>query len=150
MSNNSKRLVISEAETAAFAADFAAQLKNGDIVCLEGTLGAGKSFFARALIRSHFHSPHMDVPSPTFTLVQRYGADEGDILPIWHFDLYRLSSPEEVYETGWEDALSEGVVLVEWPEKLEGLLPVRRYDVRLSFVEGEPNHRDIEVIYHDA
>lgn len=110
----------SEAETEECARTFAAELRAGDVVCLQGNLGMGKSTFARALIRTACNDPHMEVPSPTFTLVQIY---EGQSCPIWHFDLYRIKSPEEIWELGWDDALAEGIVLVEWPERLGNLLP---------------------------
>ncbi|HIF25865.1 MAG TPA: tRNA (adenosine(37)-N6)-threonylcarbamoyltransferase complex ATPase subunit type 1 TsaE [Micavibrio sp.] len=85
------------------------------IILLSGTLGMGKSVFARALIRALCNNETMDVPSPTYTLVQQYEADD---ITLRHFDLYRLEDPEEVYELGWEEALSEGISLIEWPERL--------------------------------
>lgn len=139
-----KTLLRDERETEAFAKNFAVQLTGGkDVICLSGGLGAGKTLFCRALIRALCQEEGMDVPSPTFTLVQQYDAADGRI--IWHFDLYRLEEPEEVYETGWEEALADGIVLVEWPEKLGSLLPAVRKDVILSAVDGEPNARLIEV-----
>jgi tRNA threonylcarbamoyladenosine biosynthesis protein TsaE len=103
-------------------------LKPGDAVCLSGPLGAGKSTLARALIRA-LTRPDEDVPSPTFTLVQFYdGAD----LKIAHFDLYRLTSPQEAYEIGLDEALEDGAAVIEWPERLEGALPADRLDVEIS------------------
>jgi tRNA threonylcarbamoyladenosine biosynthesis protein TsaE len=92
-------------------------------VGLAGPLGAGKTSLARALIHALPGQPGSEtetVPSPTFTLVQVY---ERAPAPVWHFDLYRLERPEEVWELGWEEALAEGIVLVEWPERLGALLP---------------------------
>ncbi len=86
----------------------------GDVIALEGPLGAGKTTLARAFIR-HLTSPGEDVPSPTFTLVQTYAAARA---PIWHFDLFRLSHADEAIELGIEDAFAEGIVLIEWPERL--------------------------------
>ncbi len=112
----------SELETANFAKDCARQAKNGDIFTLNGTLGMGKSVFARAFIQS-LNNDIGDIPSPTFTLVQNYDTNKGT---IWHFDLYRIHTPEEIYEIGWEEALSDGIVLIEWPERLGTLLPAKR------------------------
>ena len=87
----------------------------------------------------------MEVPSPTYTLVQAYPSPVGE---IWHFDLYRLSGPEEIYEIGWEEALGVHIMLVEWPERLGPLLPARRIDVRLEAVSGHPNHRKVSITRH--
>lgn len=119
----------SEEETAQHAQDFAHQLRPGDVVCLYGDLGLGKSVFARALIRHLAGNPALEVPSPTFTLVQTYDTDKG---PLWHFDLYRLKDPDEVYELGWEDALAEAINIVEWPERLGYLLPAHRINIHLT------------------
>lgn len=120
----------SEEETADFARDLALILHAGDVLFLEGDLGMGKSVFARALIRELTVEPDLEVPSPTFTLVQTYDTIKG---PLWHFDLYRIKAPEEVYELGWEDALAEGIVLVEWPSRLNsGLAPRNRLELGFS------------------
>ena len=105
----------SEKKTAALACRLAELSKIGDVIYLKGTLGMGKSSFARSFIRHLSGDPHQEVPSPTFTLVQTY--DDLD-LPVWHFDLYRLESPEEVEEIGIDEALSSAVSLIEWPEHL--------------------------------
>jgi tRNA threonylcarbamoyladenosine biosynthesis protein TsaE len=97
-----------------------------DVVALGGTLGMGKTAFARFFIQ-HLAGVE-EVPSPTFTLVQTYDCPAGT---IWHFDLYRLSRPEDVWELGFEDALAAGILLIEWPERLGALLPVRRLDLTL-------------------
>lgn len=131
-----------EEETAALAASLAGSLASGTVLCLWGDLGMGKSVFARALIRALAGDPALDVPSPTYTLVQDYETPLG---PLRHFDLYRLSVPEEVYELGWEEALAEGLALVEWPERLGALLPLCRIDIRLRPGAGGPDSRIIEV-----
>ncbi len=113
--------VVSVAQTEALAARLAKTLKAGDIVALEGPLGAGKTVFARGLIRA-FNPSVGEVPSPTFTLAQLYNAPDFD---IWHFDLYRLKAPEEAYEIGIEEAFSGALSILEWPEKLGRLLPRR-------------------------
>jgi tRNA threonylcarbamoyladenosine biosynthesis protein TsaE len=120
-----------EAATARLGAAIGRALKPGEAVCLSGPLGAGKSTLARALIRS-LTTPTEDVPSPTFTLVQFY---DGSGLKIAHFDLYRLTSPDEAYEIGLDEALDDGAAVIEWPERLQGALPADRLDVEIS-VEG--------------
>lgn len=109
-----------EQATEALGATLAARLKPGDVVGLKGDLGAGKTTLARAIIRAAAADPDLIVPSPTFTLVEVYDTPRG---AYWHFDLYRLDDPEQVYELGWEEARAEGIVLVEWPERLGRLLP---------------------------
>lgn len=119
----------SENDTVALARRLAAGLKPGDVLCLHGDLGMGKSVFARGLIRAFSNKPDLEVPSPTFTLVQTYDTDAGD---VWHFDLYRLKSPDEVYELGWEEGRANAIVIVEWPERLGYLMPPGRIDINLS------------------
>lgn len=109
-----------EQATEALGATLAARLKPGDVVGLKGDLGAGKTTLARAIIRAAAADPGLIVPSPTFTLVEVYDTPRGS---FWHFDLYRLDDPQQVYELGWEEALAEGIVLLEWPERLGRLLP---------------------------
>ncbi len=132
----------SEDETARIAAELAAKTKVGDMLFLRGPLGSGKSVFARALIRALAGDPGLEVPSPTFTLVQTYDTQAG---ALWHFDFYRLKNPEEIYELGWEEALAGGVILAEWPERLGGLLPPAHLDIRFAGVENEPQSRIIRI-----
>ncbi len=120
---------ISEAETEAAAIRLADGLKAGDVVLLRGPLGCGKTVFARALIRALAGDSRLDVPSPTFTLAQTYETERGT---VWHFDLYRLEDTDEVYEVGWEEALSGGIVLVEWPERLGSLAPQKAIEVTIE------------------
>jgi hypothetical protein len=120
-------------ETGALAEDLAMIFAPGDCLCLSGDLGAGKSTFARALIRALADDTELEVPSPTFTLVQSYALARFDVA---HLDLYRLEEPEEIEELGLEDALETGVALVEWPEKAAGLLPA---DCLSISIEGADN-----------
>lgn len=107
----------------------AAHLGAGDTVLLSGPVGAGKSHFARALIRS-FLGPWVDVPSPSFTLVQVY---ETDSFEIWHADLYRLSSTSEVAELGLYDAMGSQLCLIEWPDRLHDA-PAQAVSIDLSYL----------------
>ncbi|MFI4999744.1 MAG: tRNA (adenosine(37)-N6)-threonylcarbamoyltransferase complex ATPase subunit type 1 TsaE [Reyranellales bacterium] len=109
-----------ETATEQLGVTLAARLKPGDVVGLKGDLGAGKTTLARAILRAASGDPGLIVPSPTFTLVEVYETPRGT---FWHFDLYRLETPEQVFELGWEEALAEGIVLVEWPERLGPLMP---------------------------
>ncbi len=134
----------SEEETISFAQKLAKELKAGDVLLLYGDLGMGKTVFSRALVRALCGDEVLEVPSPTFTLVQSY---DSAVATIWHFDLYRLCDSSEVYEIGWEEALSgdEGIALVEWPERLDDMLPAGAMHVHISAVQGQPDARLIEV-----
>ncbi len=109
-----------EAATRALGARLWPLLAAGDVVALAGDLGAGKTTLARGLIQRAM-ADDAPVPSPTFTLVQVYEPKAGPV--IWHFDLYRLSDAAELTELGWDEALAEGVSLVEWPERAGDALP---------------------------
>lgn len=110
-----------EAATRHLGARLAQILRIGDVLALLGDLGAGKTTLARGLIQSLL-GPDEPVPSPTFTLVQAYEPASGGPA-VYHFDLYRLSNAEELVELGWEDALTGGISLVEWPERAGDSLP---------------------------
>ena len=100
--------------TTGLARALAPELRAGDTLMLDGPVGAGKSHFARALIRARLANPAEDVPSPTFTLVQTYDGTP----PLWHADLYRLTDPVEIEELGLLDALPESIALIEWPDRM--------------------------------
>lgn len=121
--------------TARLAKHLGRLLQQGDCVLLEGSIGAGKTHFARALIQSLLQV-YEDVPSPTFTLVQTYDSTKGE---IWHSDLYRLTQVDEVFELGLEDAFDTAITLIEWPDRLGDLAPPNA--LHLSF-EPDPKHHD--------
>lgn len=127
-----------EAETRLLANDVALILRPGDVICLSGDLGAGKSTFTRALLRAFSGEPDLEVPSPTFTLVQTYAFDRFDLS---HFDLYRLEEPEEIEELGLDDLLETGAALIEWPEKAADLLPADALWIQISQPSDEADSR---------
>lgn len=128
------------AATETLAQRLAPLLRSGDIVTLSGDLGAGKTAFARALIRTLGQSD-LEVPSPTFTLVQTYDVSGFE---IWHFDLYRLESPEDAFELDIEEAFASGVSLIEWPERLGNYMPQTRLEIQISFADT-PTARLIKI-----
>ena len=118
-----------EAATVRLAWHVAMLARPGDILALSGGLGSGKTSFARAFLRARAGDPLLEVPSPTFTLVQVYDLPGG---PVWHLDLYRLAAPEEAWELGIEEAFGDAIVLIEWAERLGGLLPAEHLAIDLS------------------
>ncbi len=125
-------------ETYDFAKKIADLAQPGDIITLRGDLGSGKTEFARAFIRC-FMGPDEEVPSPTFNLVQIYYPP---ICPIWHFDLYRLEHPDEIWELGLEEALHGNIVLIEWPERLENY-PLSNHLSITLLVDAKTQNRTI-------
>jgi tRNA threonylcarbamoyladenosine biosynthesis protein TsaE len=118
--------------TAALGASLAAELTPGDIVLLKGDLGAGKTALARAILRSLAGDPALDVPSPTFALVQPYDTPRGAVL---HADLYRLGDPREVDELGLTDN-ADAIVLVEWAERSPEIVAAATLVVELAIPPG--------------
>jgi N-acetylmuramate 1-kinase len=132
---------VDEANLVGLAQRVALALRQGDVVALEGDLGAGKTTFARALIRILLADAAAEVPSPTFALAQGYNSAR---FPIAHFDFYRLSRPEDVEEIGFSEAVLHGVAIVEWPSKAAKALPPNRLE--LSFTETSASGtRNIDV-----
>ncbi len=137
-------LLADEAATESFAAEVARDLEPGDVVALSGDLGAGKTVFARAVIRALATAAGIgvaEVPSPTFTLVQQY---ELGGRTVYHFDLYRLGDASEAWELGIEDAFADGICLIEWAERIEDLLPRRTVRIELAYGPKE-NAREARI-----
>jgi len=123
------RQLADDAATARLGAEIALWLCRGDFIALEGGLGAGKTAVARAIVRSLASDDTVEVPSPTFTLLQSY--PDGRV-PVSHFDLYRLERSQDIEELGLDDAMTDGVAVVEWPSRLGDDVPNDRLEVRLS------------------
>jgi len=128
------------AATEALAERLAGVARAGDCILLEGPLGAGKTAFARAFLRAAAGDPAMEVPSPSFTLVQIYDTKIG---PVFHYDLWRLDGADALTELDWEDAL-DGVVLVEWPDRLGSLRPEGALTITLRLGEDEAREATLE------
>ncbi|MBI2619494.1 MAG: tRNA (adenosine(37)-N6)-threonylcarbamoyltransferase complex ATPase subunit type 1 TsaE [Ignavibacteriales bacterium] len=128
----------SEAETRTMARSFGEALRPGDVVALYGELGSGKTQFVKGICEAFRVSTH--VASPTFVILHRYEGTttDGNQLFLYHFDLYRVDSAEEIYDLGYEEFFfGGGICIVEWAERLSNLLPAERYDIRLDFGERE-------------
>lgn len=132
-------------ETTGFAQSLGAKLAPGDCLLLEGEIGAGKTHFARSLVQSLLLQPE-DVPSPTFTLVQTYDTEKGE---LWHADLYRLGSPDELIELGLDDAFTDAICLIEWPDRLEDLTPKQALTLRFSPDLAIPETRHLTLCWSD-
>jgi len=127
-----------EAATAGVARDIAARAQAGDVILLSGPLGAGKTVFARAFIRARVGDPAVEIPSPTFTLVQTYESPGGD---VWHYDLWRVEGEAALEELAWDEARA-GIILVEWPERLGGLAPADALRITIGLV---PSGREVRI-----
>ncbi len=125
-----------EAASGRFGGELALFVRRGDFIALSGEPGAGKSTIARSLIRAFGDDPALDVPSPTYGLVQTYRFARGEIS---HFDLYRLENPQDIEELGFDDALARGIAVMEWPERLGCALPGDRLEIALD--DGENGGR---------
>ena len=132
-------------ETWALATQVAAELKAGDVICLEGDLGAGKTTFTQGL--AHALGVKGRVTSPTFCIVQEHPAAGGASIPLLvHMDLYRLHGEDDVLAIGWEDYLAQGAVLVvEWPERAGSLIPPEARHIVFLHRGEEIRHIDIDI-----
>jgi tRNA threonylcarbamoyladenosine biosynthesis protein TsaE len=132
----------SEAETAGLASKLAASFNDGDVIILTGELGTGKTVFVKALATALGVNAE-EVNSPTYTFVNEYRGDK----EIFHFDLYRLREPGDLFEIGWEDyLLRKGIVIVEWGEKAAYLLPAKYYLVEFKMMDEAQRSIDISVV----
>jgi N-acetylmuramate 1-kinase len=139
-------VLANELATRKLAVDIAAILKGGDLITLSGDLGAGKTAFARALIRHLANDDTLDVPSPTFTLVQSYALPR---FPVVHADLYRVAQTSELAELGVDEAAEDAVVLVEWPDRAGDALPPDRLDIAFTLAPHlGANQRNAELTAH--
>ena len=130
-------------ETQAIAADFAKILKSGDIITLDGDLGAGKTAFTGGLARGLGISGH--ITSPTFTIVNEY---RSGIMPLFHFDVYRLSSMDDLYDIGWDDYINEGgICVVEWADIIRDDLDLPYYEIRITKLSASDDSRQISIVY---
>jgi len=115
-------------ETIRVGFEFGKQLEAGDVVCLDGDLGAGKTHFVKG-VASYFGINPEKVSSPTYTLIHEYSGE----LPVYHFDCYRLKHEQEALEIGAEEYFyGDGVCLVEWPKRIEGLIPEEAIWIEIS------------------
>jgi tRNA threonylcarbamoyl adenosine modification protein YjeE len=147
---------LSQGNLEAVAMALANNLCNGDVLLLHGTLGMGKTTFARALIRALVAQPDLGVTSPTYVLVNHYdvmaphtaGKTAGKVSMINHYDLYRLSNlgaEDEILELGWDDSLANGVTIVEWPDRLGGLTPRDHLAVSIAPHPAIAEHRRLHI-----
>ncbi|MGN0106864.1 MAG: tRNA (adenosine(37)-N6)-threonylcarbamoyltransferase complex ATPase subunit type 1 TsaE [Hominilimicola sp.] len=128
-------------ETQKIATDFAKTMKAGDVLCMYGDLGVGKTAFVQGLAKGlEIDEP---ITSPTFTIVNEYSGT----LPLYHFDVYRIADSDEMYEIGYEEYVyGDGVSVIEWPQLIDDILPEKRYDIEIAkdYDKGE-NYRTIEI-----
>ena len=135
----------SAAETISFARAFASSLSRGDVIALFGDLGSGKTQFVKGVCEA-FHCKAA-ATSPTFVILNRYEGktDSGEELLLYHLDLYRITSPVEIYDLGYEEYFrGSGITCIEWADMLGRLLPKRRYDVHCKYGEQE-NERIVQI-----
>jgi tRNA threonylcarbamoyladenosine biosynthesis protein TsaE len=147
-----EHITLSEDGTLALARSFATRLNRGDVVALQGELGTGKTRFVKGICEAFGANKH--VSSPSFVILNRYEASDGNHRPLflYHLDLYRVKSVEEIYDLGFEEfAYGDNITLIEWSEQLGDLLPARRHEVRLSYGNVDDQRRiSIELVETSA
>jgi tRNA threonylcarbamoyladenosine biosynthesis protein TsaE len=119
--------------TETLAARLASNVRPGDTILLDGPLGAGKTTFTRAFLRALTSDPTLDVPSPTFTLVQTYDTPKGQ---VFHYDLWRIDGPDALAELDWDTAL-DAIALVEWPDRLQDQRPQDALTITFTLTDGD-------------
>ena len=129
----------SEFETSKIAEEFAGLIKNGDVVVLNGNLGAGKTFFIKSLLTVYGIT---DVSSPSFAIVNEYSGK----IKVFHFDFFRLKGIEELLDIGWEDYISDSdaVIFIEWGNMLPEILPARRIEINISIINADKRKFEIK------
>ena len=129
----------SDSETIALAQNIESEKFPGMVICLNGDLGVGKTAFVQGLTKALGVTD--PISSPTFTIVNCYNST----LPIYHFDVYRIDDCDEMYEIGYEEYVyGDGITIIEWPEKIEPILPEKRYDILIS--KDLSKHEDFRLI----
>ncbi len=130
----------SPSDTIKLAKSFAKDLKIGDVICLDGELGVGKTAFTKGLCEALGVTDY--VTSPTYTIINRYSAE----IPVFHIDAYRIDDTDEMYEIGFDDCLSDGICIIEWSAMIRDILPKKRIEIRIErdITVGE-NYRIITV-----
>ena len=128
-------------ETENIAKSFAKSLEKGDVICLSGDLGTGKTAFVQGLAKGLGITDYIN--SPTFTIVNCYLGN----LPFYHFDVYRIDDSDEMYEIGYEEYVyGDGISVIEWPEIISDILPDRRYDIKIAKnLDVHENYREITI-----
>lgn len=130
-------------DTQRIAYDFASRLKAGDVLCMYGDMGVGKTAFVQGLAQGLGISEH--ITSPTFTIVNEYYGR----LPLYHFDVYRIADSDEMFEIGYEEYVyGEGVSVIEWPQLIEDILPEKRYNITIT--KNYDEHDDYRKINIEA
>ncbi len=127
-------------DTEDFAKSLAKDLKAGDVICLNGELGVGKTAFTKGLCEALGVKEY--VTSPTYTIINRYSSD----ISVFHIDAYRIADSDEMYEIGFEDCLADGICIIEWSVMIEDLLPQRRIEIEIvRDINIDENYREITV-----
>lgn len=130
----------SPSETAQIAAGLAEKLNKGDVICLNGELGVGKTAFTKGLCEAMGVREY--VTSPTYTIINRYEAD----VPIFHIDAYRIDDCDEMTEIGFEDCLSDGICIIEWSVMIDELIPQNRIEIEIRRdINKHEDYREIEI-----